>query len=293
MSLRSNASASVLVFHAILISIAAAQTTQSRLATLFICGDSTAAPTRVNSPTRGWAEMIEGAFDPSRIRVENRALGGRSSRTFITEGRWKAVADSLQKGDFVILQFGHNDTKAPISANRYTLPGLGNEVEDADGPNGTRIQIHTFGYYMQQMVDETLAKGAVPIFLSPVPRCKWADGKIVRGEDGHGPWAQQVAKLRGVAFVDVNAIIADIYDPIGQPRIKLLFFPVDNTHTNEAGAAVNAACVVQEILQLSDVQLKNYLRPNARTDAAKVIADVPTAAAKVELAPATKPAGTP
>lgn len=207
---------------------------ERRLPILFVCGDSTAAPSR--SATQGWGEMIAEFFDPARITIENRALGGRSSRTFITEKRWEAVYSKLHKGDFVILQFGHNDTKAQISANRYTMPGLGDEVEEGTG-------IHTFGYYMKQMIDQTLEKGATPIILSPVPRSKWANGKIVRGEDNHGPWAQELAKIKGVPFVDVNGMIADIYDPIGQPRVKAtLFTPQDHTHQSNGRATECRVC---------------------------------------------------
>ena len=118
----------------------------------------------------------------------------------------------------VLLQFGHNDSRSAISANRYDLAGIGDEVETIAGPGtGEKIQIHTFGYYLRQMIDEGRAAGATVIVLSPVPRCKWADGKVVRGEENHGPWAAEVARAKGVPFVDVNAIVADVYDAIGRP----------------------------------------------------------------------------
>ncbi len=256
---------------------------ENRLPILFVCGDSTAAPMR--PPIQGWGEQIGDFFDLSRLHVENHALGGRSARTFLSEGRWEAVRAALQKGDIVLLQFGHNDSKVPISAARYDLPGLGDEVEDAtDAKTGEKLQIHTYGFYMRKMIDQGVAAGAKVIVLSSVPRNKWADGKIVRGEENHGPWAAAAAKSAGVPFVDVNGLIADVYDPIGQARLKALYFPGDNTHTNPAGARVNAACVTEGLAQLQDPTLSSYLKPTALATAAAVIAAVRKDAAEVKLA---------
>lgn len=261
---------------------AAPATAGKRLPTLFICGDSTAAPSR--PPIQGWAEMVGEFFDAARLRVENRALGGRSARTFIGEGRWEAVRSQAQKGDFIILQFGHNDSKSAISIDRYDLAGLGDEVEESTRPRtGEKIQIRTFGYYLRKMVDEGLATGASVVILSPVPRCKWADGKIVRGEENHGPWAAAVAREKGVPFIDVNAIVANIYDPIGRAKIKALYFPQDNTHTNPAGARVNAAAVVQGLLAIKSPLVTTYLTTNGAATAAAAIAAVPAAAAAAKL----------
>ncbi len=255
---------------------------EKRLPILFVCGDSTAAPSR--PPILGWGERVAEFFDPAKIKVENRALGGRSARTFIGEGRWEAVRSQLRPGDVVLLQFGHNDTKSAISIDRYDLPGLGDEVEEATNPRtGEKMQIHTFGYYMGKMIDEGVAAGAKVIVLLPVPRSKWAGGKIVRGEENHGPWAAEVAKARGVPFVDVNGIIADLYDGIGRPRIKALYFPQDNTHTNPAGALVNAASVVHGLLQLNDASLAGYLKDTGLAMAADAMGGVAQAAAAVKL----------
>ncbi len=243
------------------------------LPTLYICGDSTAAPSK--PPLQGWGVVVGELFDAAKIHVENRALGGRSARTFIEEKRWSAVKEKLHKGDFVFLQFGHNDTRGPLTANRYDLPGLGNEVEEGTG-------IRTFGFYMRQMIDEGVASGATVIVLSPVPRNKWAGGKIVRGEENHGEWAAALAKEKGVAFLDANALIADIYDPIGQTRIKALYFPQDNTHPNDNGARLNAATIAHGLITLQS-PLAALLKPTAATTTAELIAGVPKAAAEVKL----------
>jgi rhamnogalacturonan acetylesterase len=258
--------------------------TEQDLPALFIIGDSTVK--NHGKVIQGWGDPIATFFDRTRIVVENDALAGRSSRTFVTEELWEKVHVKLRKGDFVLMQFGHNDTRAPISANRYSLAGLGDETEDAVDPKTKQpIVIHTYGWYMRKMIEEALASGAEPIVLSPVPRCKWANGKIVRGEENHAQWAAEVAADAGVPFIDLNGLIADRYDAIGQPIIKAMYFPMDNTHTNPAGARVNAACVVLGLLQLKGCPLANYLLDSAPTDAAAAATITPT----TQPVPATQP----
>jgi pectin methylesterase-like acyl-CoA thioesterase/lysophospholipase L1-like esterase len=259
----------------------AAAPTAPPLPTLYICGDSTAAP--MGGLVLGWGQKLGEFIDPARLRIENRAVGGRSARTFIAEGRWEAVRSHLRPGDFIIVQFGHNDTKSPINATRYDLAGLGNENEEIANPRGgERITIRTFGFYMRKMIDEAKAAGATVVVLSPVPRCKWADGRIVLGEENHGPWAEALARAEGVAFLDANARIAAVYNPIGAARIKALYFPQDNTHTNPAGARVCAACIATGLADLPGAPFTPYLKDPA--EAAAATAAVKDAAAAVKLA---------
>ncbi|HVU34925.1 MAG TPA: pectinesterase family protein [Opitutaceae bacterium] len=251
---------------------------------LFVCGDSTAA--RDRPPILGWGEVVGEFFNPARIHVENHAMGGRSARTFIEEGRWAAVRDRLRPGDIVLLQFGHNDSKSSLSIARYDLSGVGDEVVKTTNPlTGAPVEIRTFGYYMRQMVSEGKARGATVIVLSSVPRCNWRNGKIVRGEEQHGPWAAEVARAEGVPFVDANGIIAAVYDPVGRARLKALYFPQDNTHTNPVGARLNAACIVSGLAALNDAALNGDLKPDAVATARAVIAGVSNAAAAVKVTP--------
>jgi lysophospholipase L1-like esterase len=253
------------------------------LPTLYICGDSTAAP--MGRIIMGWGERIGEFLDASRIHVANRAVGGRSARTFITEGRWEAVRRQLHRGDVVLIQFGHNDTKSTINTTRYDLPGLGEESEAIANPRGgDPLVIQTFGHYMRQMISEAKAAGATVIVLSPVPRCKWEDGKIVLGEEGHGPWAEALAQAAGVPFLDANAQIAAVYNPIGAARIKALYFPQDNTHTSPAGARVCAATIALGLMALPGQPLAPYWKASAAEDAAAAQAAVKDAAAGVKLA---------
>jgi rhamnogalacturonan acetylesterase len=258
-----------------------------RLPTLYLVGDSTV---KNRPPLVGWGDPISEFFELTRINVENCAMAGRSSRTFISEGRWEAVRSKLKKGDYVLIQFGHNDSKMKLSMDRYSLPGLGDETEDAiDSKTHEKIVIHSFGYYMRKMIADTLGAGAMPLVLSPVPRCKWADGKIVRGEEDHAAWDAEIAKAAGVSFIDLNAIIADVYDPIGKAKIKSLYFPGDNTHNNLAGARLNAACVVRGVIDLPRPSVADFLCDDASRTSQEVISSVPAAAEKIVLPPTTQP----
>ena len=170
------------------------QTTQP---TLWIIGDSTVKNSADGQ--LGWGDPIRDFFDVTRIRVENRARGGRSSRTFQTEGLWDQVVAELKPGDFVLMQFGHNDGGAinDESRARGSLPGLGNEFEPIENQVTKKTEsVHTFGWYMRKFVSDTKAKGATPIVLSSVPRNIWIDGKVERMATTYGGWAAAIAKVK-------------------------------------------------------------------------------------------------
>jgi rhamnogalacturonan acetylesterase len=211
--------------------------------TLYIIGDST-----VKNGTRGqrgWGEVIDPYFDTNRIRIENHAIGGRSSRTFFTEGRWDRVLTNLQPGDFVLIQFGHNDGGAVNDTNRArgSMKGTGDQTQEIDNLLTKKHEVvHTFGWYLRKYVSDAKAKGATPIVCSLVPRKIWKDGKITRG-DNYAKWAEEVARAENVAFVDLREIIARRYDALGTNKVNELFGD-DHTHTNAEGAVLNAECVV-------------------------------------------------
>jgi rhamnogalacturonan acetylesterase len=168
------------------------------LPTLYLVGDSTVRNGKADGAGGqwGWGEPLVDYFDTSRINVVNRAIGGRSSRTYITEGRWDELLAMLKPGDFVVLQFGHNDS-SPLddtSRARGTLPGVGDESREIDNPLTKKHEVvYTYGWYIRKYMAETLAKGAIPIMCSPIPRKIWKDGKTVRNADSYGGWARQVA----------------------------------------------------------------------------------------------------
>ena len=172
----------------------------------------------------GWGDFIAPYFDTTKISIRNHAIGGRSSRTFITEGRWDKVLATLKKGDYVIMQFGHNDA-GPLDDTaraRGTIKGIGNESKDIYNPIMKKQEVvYTYGYYMRKYIRDAKAKGAVAIVCSPIPRNDWKDGKVSRSKESYAGWAQQVAKEEGAYFVDLNDLVATKYEQMGAEAVKL------------------------------------------------------------------------
>lgn len=228
------------------------------LPTIFIAGDSTAAKGS-NPNQEGWAEPFVTYFDITKINIANRARGGRSSRTFITEGLWDQLMSQVKAGDTVIIQFGHNDSGAlneeppgstyPLRA-RGSIQSLGEETEAIDNVVTKRHEVvHTFGWYIRKMIGDVRAKDARPILMSLTVRNEWTDGKVEHGFGRYREWDRALAKTTGVEFVDLTAIIAARYEKAG-PESITDFFPIDRVHTNAAGADFNASCVVAGLKQL-------------------------------------------
>lgn len=229
--------------------------------TLFIIGDSTVKNSGAN--VQGWGDPIAELFDQTKIKVVNRARGGRSSRTFQSEGLWGQVKAELTKGDFLLIQFGHNDG-GPIndeSRARGSLRGTGNEVEEIDNQVTKQHEIvHTFGWYMRRYVKEAKAKGVTVIIVSPVPRNVWVEGKVERVASTYGGWAQDSANAEGAFFIDLNEIVARKYESIGAEKIGREYFFGDHTHTTPAGASLNAQSVVEGLRRLKNCPLVKYLK---------------------------------
>jgi rhamnogalacturonan acetylesterase len=223
------------------------------LPTLFLIGDSTVKNGSGNGDRGmwGWGQVLAPRFDATKIRVENRAIGGRSSRTFFTEGRWDEVFDNLKPGDFVLIQFGHNDG-APLFEGdrpRGSIPGNGDETEDGVvALTGKPETVHTYGWYLRRFIADAKAKGATPIVLSHVPRDVWRSGRVVRADNNYGRWAAEAARQGGAPFVDLNEIVAAHYERAGEKAVRRDYFTTaDHTHTSRAGAELNAECVVEGI----------------------------------------------
>ena len=230
------------------------------LPTLYIVGDSTA---NSSAPLRGWGSEIGAFFDSNKINVVNRALGGRSSRTYISEGRWDKLLADLKPGDFVIIQFGHNDAgdyKDPEAKGRPSIHGDGEETAEAIKADLTTMEtIHTFGWYLRKYAADTKSKGATPIFLSMVPHMIWSDGKIVRKErETFVKWTETNAKATGALYIDANEIIAEGLERLGLEKVQPLFGDA-RTHSTPEGAKYNAAAIVVGIKTLSPNPLAGYL----------------------------------
>ena len=245
--------------------------------TLWLIGDSTVK--NGTAGLRGWGEEIGAWFDSSKITVQNRALGGRSSRTFLSEGLWEKVATQLKPGDFVLMQFGHNDggkvsgELAPGRPARGSLKGTGEESQEADiGTTGKKETVHTYGWYLRKFVRDAKAKGATPIVLSMVPRNDWKEGKVLRVANDYGKWAAEVAKSENTPFVDLNGTVAKRYEELGQEKVKALF-PKEHTHTSVEGAQLNAKCVVEGLQGLTNVPLRDFVLPGGPAASSKPSAE--------------------
>jgi lysophospholipase L1-like esterase len=232
------------------------------LPTLFLVGDSTVKSGGLRGMI-GWGERIAPFFDPRKINVVNAAIGGRSSRTYFTEGRWDKVRDQLKPGDVVLIQFGHNDGGRigdPAMKNRASAPGIGPETVEDTRPDGSKEQVHTFGWYMARYVQEAKAKGATVVLLAPVPhRDRWQEG---RDFATFADWDRQVAAANGAAFIDLTLLVADGYKRLGADRVNTLFADA-RTHTNAQGAEFNAERVVAGLKALPGNPLGPYFADKA------------------------------
>ncbi|MEA3186523.1 MAG: rhamnogalacturonan acetylesterase [Chthoniobacter sp.] len=239
--------------------VAPKKTVTNNLPTLFTVGDSTL---NSGAPMRGWGQEIGAFFDAGKINVVNRAIGGRSSRTFQNEGRWGKVLSELKQGDFVLVQFGHNDVGKyddPASKGRPSLHGEDEQTAEVAKPDGSSETVHTFGWYMRKYGSDAKAKGAKVVFCSMVPHKNWKEGKISRGErETFVKWTANAAKASGAAFVDLNEMVAREYEKLGPEAVEPLFAD-KGTHTTPAGAELNARCVVAGLRAFAAKPLDRFL----------------------------------
>jgi lysophospholipase L1-like esterase len=233
------------------------------LPSLFLIGDSTVRNGRGDGANGqwGWGDSLGGLLDSGKLNIVNRAVGGTSSRTFLTQGYWDRVFGMLKKGDFVIMQFGHNDNGSPTNPppGRSSLRGVGDEMVQVVNPtNGQQEVVHTFGWYLRKYVEDSRQKGATPIICSLVPRKIWKNGQIIRNKETHAGWAEQVAEEEKIPFIDLNEIVAKRYDDLSSEKVDALFAD-EHTHTTAAGARLNAECVVTGLKSVADNPLAPYL----------------------------------
>ncbi len=222
--------------------------------TIYIAGDSTAAnKTADKRPETGWGEMLQQYFDPSKVVVDNRAMNGRSTKTFISEGRWQAIVEKLKKGDYVFVQFGHND-ESKEKGERYTPP-------DAYRANLIRF------------IADVRAKNANIVLMTPVMRRRFdEDGKFV---DTHGEYpdiVRAVAQEKKVPLIDMHRKSEDIIKKYGVEGSRELFLQLkpgenpnypkgieDNTHFRPKGAEEMAKLAVEGI-RGAKLSLRKYLK---------------------------------
>ncbi len=230
--------------------------------TIWLIGDSTVRNGSFDNGATagqwGWGHLLHYYFDTSKVNVVNDAMGGTSSKSFQESPTlWPLVISKVQPGDYVFMQFGHNDSATPKGNGDETSPSTGRGAQPG-------AMNHTFGWYMRQYIEQVKAKGATPVVCSLIPRNGWTNGKINRGDASFGLWAKQAADQEHVPFLPLNTLIADKYDQLGKDKVTAdLFPPGETTHPNWAGAKLNAECVVEGIRQL-DLPLKAFILPNPK-----------------------------
>ena len=226
--------------------------TQKKI-TIYMIGDSTMAEfDSSRHPLTGWGEMLQPLFNEN-VTVYNHAVSGKSSKNFRDLGYWKTVIDSIKKGDYLFVQFGHNDEKE-YDSTRYTIPG------------------GTYNENLKNYITETREKGAIPILFTSIRRRKFdKEGKLL---DTHGKYpnaVRTVAKETDVPLIDLQKMTKPLIEKYGTEGSTKLFcwtepgeysaYPdgiKDNTHLSELGATEVSKLVASRIKELN-IELGNYI----------------------------------
>jgi rhamnogalacturonan acetylesterase len=241
------------------------------LPTIFIVGDSTAR----NGANLGWGDHFAHYFDTTKVNIANRAIAGRSARSYLNEGAWDKVVAELKPGDYVMLQWGHNDGGGPLTPDfkaRGEGKGVGEESVDIPvpmpykgGPFAGKATetVHTYGWYNRKFIADVRAKGAIPMLLTVTVRNIWPkgpDGQPHMERDmGYRDFDMQIAASEKVPLIDMATVAVDKFEMLGIPTVALLF-PIDHTHTSPVGAEMNAQSVVTA-LKNANSPLVQYLAP--------------------------------
>lgn len=249
---------------------------------IYLCGDSTGKnEDKKPDGMWGWGSQAYTVFDEAKCTFINAAKAGRSTRTYLLEDRWEEVYRTLRPGDYVLIQFGHND-----------IGGIDKDKERGVIPcakdtshvyhlksNGKNLVVYSYGWYLHKMIVDCKEKGAIPVILSFTPRNEWHEGKggvrgtfypvnekkgkhyIERRNDNYIPqWCKQVADENGVEFIDIHNISADYLDKKCGSKAKAMeYFNHDHTHTSLLGARNNALSL-KKGLEAAKSPLAQYLK---------------------------------
>lgn len=228
--------------------------TRAAATRVFVIGDSTASRYGLDAyPRMGWAQVLQDYFDSSKIIVEDHARSGRSSLSFREEGHWKKVLDDVRKGDYVFIQFGHNDAKK-ADPKRYADPET------------------AYPALLRQYIGDVREKGAVPVLLTSINRNHWtSDTELKDSLGGYPPSMRKVASETGVVLFDLHAMTRELFKRMGRRETNTLFMNLekgestnypegarDNTHLREKGAREVARLVMSAILQ-SELGIKDAI----------------------------------
>ena len=220
--------------------------------TVWLAGDSTMAPKQPEKrPETGWGEALQPCFDSTVVHIANRAVNGRSTRSFVAEGRWKAIVDSLKAGDYVFIQFGHNDEK--VGTANYSSPD-------------------DYRHNLVRFVDDVRSRGGHPVLFTPVVRRRFDGERLV---DTHGAYpdaARAAANEAHVPRVDMTRASAALVEPMGPDSSRTLWlhlepgananYPAgvhDDTHFNPLGARRMAGLAI-DALRALHLDLATQLR---------------------------------
>lgn len=233
--------------------LAAFSLPQKKKLRIYLAGDSTMQTYKEEeTPMRGWGQYFGLLFN-EEVEVVNKAIGGRSTKSFLAEGRWQAIVDQLQKGDWVFIQFGHNDQS--IKPERYTSP------ED-------------YRANLTRFVQEVRAKKALPVLLTSISMRKFDEaGKVVNGLGVYPGITREVAAALQVPLLDLNAKTSQYIESLGAEASKEMYMHLaagehskypeglqDNTHLREAGARKVAALAAESIREQKLRPLQRYLK---------------------------------
>ncbi|MDQ6786552.1 MAG: rhamnogalacturonan acetylesterase [Acidobacteriota bacterium] len=232
---------------------------QKQTITVYLAGDSTMAQKAEDKrPETGWGEKLQEFFDEKKIVIDNRAINGRSTKSFIAEGRWQAIVDNLKRGDYVFIEFGHNDEKI-------------------DKPEIYAAANTDYRNNLIKFVNETRVKNAFPVLLTPVMRRKFdKNGNFV---DTHGEYpdaVRRVATELKVPLIDMHLRSKKVLKDLGAEKSRSLFLQLklnenpnypngveDNTHFNPGGAEAMAKLGIAEIKN-SKIGLRKYLKKQGK-----------------------------
>jgi lysophospholipase L1-like esterase len=208
--------------------------------TLWLAGDSTMAAKQADKrPETGWGEALQACFDSNEVRVANRAMNGRSTRSFVAEGRWRAILDSMRTGDWVFIQFGHNDEK--LGTGNYSSPD-------------------DYRRNLERFADEVRARGGHPVLFTPVVRRRFEGTTLVETHGAYPEAARAAAGARQVPLVDMTRASAELVQRLGPDSSRALWlhlepgahpnYPAgvhDDTHFNPVGAQRMAGLAIAAI----------------------------------------------
>jgi len=234
-------------------------TLMSHKPVIYMAGDSTMAnKPMADNPERGWGQLLP-EFFTDRVVIENHAMNGRSTRSFIYEGRWDSLVSKVRKGDYVVIQFGHND-ESPQKTDRYCTPA-------------------EYRYNLTRFVSDVRRKGANPILCTSVQRRKFDENGIL--EDTHGDYPGYVRDLAtklNVPLIDMQKMSSRVISDAGVEGSKAIFLFIkpgeykslpngreDNTHFSEYGARLMAKLFCRGLVETNN-ELAKYLKPDIAGD---------------------------